>query len=232
MKPNASEGSNPPGVSGRPILVWDLPTRLFHWLLVTLVIAAFVTGKIGGFWMPYHMWNGTVILGLLVFRLAWGFVGGRYARFSAFVLGPGAVFHYVRTMLHRDAPKHLGHNPLGGWSVLAMLATLLVQAATGLFANDDIFVEGPLYLWVSKATSDWLTHLHILNQEVILLLVGVHVMAVLFYLIVKHENLIRPMFTGQKHWHGKGQSSANHLGMAALIAGLLASVVYVGYLFR
>jgi cytochrome b len=116
--------------------------------------------------------------------------------------------------------------------VLAILATLLVQAATGLFANDDIFVEGPLYRWVSKASSDWLTHIHKLNQEVILLLAAVHVMAVLFYLIFKHENLIRPMFTGQKHWHGEGQSSANRLGLAALIAGLLASVIYLGYLLR
>lgn len=177
--------------------------------------------------MQYHMWSGYAIFGLLLFRVAWGFVGGRHARFSAFVCGPGAVLRYAKTMLNRDAPRHLGHNPLGGWSVLAMLVGLLVQAVTGLFANDDIFIEGPLYPWVSKATSDWLTHIHRLNQEVILLLVAVHVTAVFFYLIIKHDNLIRPMFTGRKRWHTESQSSTNPLGMAALIAGLLAVGVFL-----
>ena len=213
--------------AGRPILVWDLPTRLFHWLLVTLVIASFITGRIGGLWIQYHVWSGYAILVLLVFRLIWGFVGGRHVRFSAFVHGPATVLRYARTMLRRDAPDHLGHNPLGGWSVLAMLITLFVQAATGLFANDDIFTEGPLYPWVSKATSDWLTHIHKLNQDVILLLVAVHVMAVLFYLMVKHQNLIRPMLTGRKRWHEEAQPSTNHLVKAAIIVSLLAVGVYL-----
>lgn len=227
MNPDTNEGSKPPVASDRPILVWDLPTRLFHWLLVALVIASFVTGKIGGLWMQYHVWSGCAILGLLLFRLAWGFVGGRHARFSAFVRGPGAVLRYAQTMLRRDAPKHLGHNPLGGWSVLAMLIALLIQAVTGLFANDDIFTEGPLYPWVSKATSDWLTRIHRLNQEAVLLIVAVHMMAVFFYLIIKHENLMQPMFTGRKHWHAEGQSSSNQLGLAALIASLLAVGIFL-----
>ena len=226
MNPTAGNISKPSVESGRPILVWDLPTRLFHWLLVTLVIASFATGKIGVTWMQYHKLSGYAILGLLAFRLAWGFVGGRHARFSAFVSGPGAVLRYARTLLRRDAPRHLGHNPLGGWSVLAMLTALLVQAATGLFANDDIFTEGPLYPWVSKATSDWLTHIHKLNQGAILALVCVHVMAVLFYLITKHENLIRPMFSGYKYWPGEAQPSTNALWMASLIASLAAFGVY------
>jgi cytochrome b len=108
-----------------------------------------------------------------------------------------------------------------------MLLALCVQAVTGLFANDDIFTEGPLYPWVSKATSDWLTQIHKLNQGIILLLVGVHVMAVLFYLIIKHENLIQPMFTGRKHWRGQGRASDNHLGRAALTAGLVAAGIYL-----
>jgi cytochrome b len=212
---------------GRPILVWDAPTRLFHWLLVTLVAVSFVTGKAGGTWMQYHMWSGFTILGLLLFRLAWGFAGGRHARFTDFVRGPGAVLGYARTLLHRDTAKYLGHNPLGGWSVLAMLIALSVQAVTGLFANDDIFTEGPLYPWVGKSTSDWLTHIHRLNQEGILVLAGLHVAAVLFYLIIKHQNLIRPMLTGRKHWLGEDPPSAVHPGRAALIAGLSALAVYL-----
>ncbi len=227
MNPDTNEGSTPPVASGRPILVWDLPTRLFHWLLVALVITSFVTGNIGGLWMQYHVWSGCAILGLLLFRLAWGFVGGRHARFSAFVRGPGAALRYAQTMLRRDAPKHLGHNPLGGWSVLAMLIALLIQAVTGLFANDDIFIEGPLYSWVNKAASDWLTRIHRLNQEAVLLIVAVHVMAVLYYLIIKHENLIQPMFTGRKQWRAEEQSSSNQLGLAALIASLLAVGIFL-----
>lgn len=177
--------------------------------------------------MKYHMWSGYTILGLLAFRITWGFIGGQNARFSTFVRGPGTVLRYAQTLLHRDAPKYMGHNPLGGWSVLGMLTTLTVQAATGLFANDDIFIKGPLYHWINKATSDGLTRIHRLNQEFIILLVIVHVIAVFFYLIIKHENLIRPMFTGCKNWHGEGHASANPLGTATLIAGLVAVGVYL-----
>jgi cytochrome b len=227
MASSGSEESRPSGESGRSIQVWDLPTRVFHWLLVTLVTVSFVSAKIGGAWMQYHVWSGSAVLGLLMFRLAWGFAGGRHARFSTFVRGPGAVLRYTQNLLRTEAPSHLGHNPLGGWSVLAMLLALFVQAVTGLFANDDIFTEGPLYPWVGKATSDWLTHIHLLNQGVILLLVGVHVLAVLFYLIMKHENLIQPMFTGRKYWRGQGQASDNHPGRAAFIAGLIVAGIYL-----
>ena len=211
----------------RHILVWDLPIRLFHWLLVILVIVSFVTGKIGGLWMQYHMLSGYVTLGLLVFRLVWGFVGGRYVRFSSFICGPSQVLKYIQAMLKKDIPKYLGHNPLGGWSVLAMLITLSVQTVTGLFANDDIFTEGPFYHLVSKGTSDLLMRIHRVNQEVIILVIGVHVMAVLFYLIIKKENLIKPMFTGRKDWYNEGQSSTNRRKMAVLIASLIAAAIYL-----
>jgi cytochrome b len=223
------EDKLPPTVSPTPdrsILVWDLPTRLFHWLLLILVIVSFVTGYTGGLWMQYHVWSGCSILGLLIFRLVWGLIGGRYARFSSFVRGPGTALRYASGLLHRVAQQYLGHNPLGGWSVLAMLTALLIQAITGLFANDDIFTTGPLYSWVSKATSDWLTHIHRLNQEVILLLVGLHVAAVLFYLFIKGENLIIPMLTGRKRAHEEDAASTNRWGLAALIAGVLAFGIY------
>jgi cytochrome b len=227
MNPTENNASKTPPEPTRTLLVWDLPTRLFHWLLVMLVLISFVTGEHGGLWMRYHKLSGYCILGLIVFRLAWGFVGGQYARFSAFVRGPGAVLHYARNLLHDDAPGYIGHNPMGGWSVVAMISCLLVQAATGLFANDDIMTEGPLYPWVSKATSDWLTRIHLFNQGLILALVAVHVMAILFYLFIKRENLIRPMFTGHKSWPGDGQASTNRLARALLIAGLGALGVYL-----
>lgn len=212
----------------RSILVWDLPTRLFHWLLVVLVVISFVTGKIGGNAMQYHEWSGFTILALLLFRLAWGFIGGRESRFATFIRSPSAVVRYATTLVRNDSTHFLGHNPLGGWSIIAMLFALLVQAATGLFANDDIITEGPLSDWVSKATSDWLTRVHKLNQEVIIALVSIHVLAVLFYFFFKRENLVKPMITGVKEWSGIGpQPATGRSWIAVVIAGLAALTVYL-----
>ena len=209
------------------IRVWDIPTRLFHWLLVALVVFSFFTGKIGGTAMQYHVWSGFAILVLVVFRLAWGFVGGRQSRFATFVKGPAAVIRYASSLLSRDSMRHIGHNPLGGWSIIAMLTSLLIQAGTGLFANDDILTEGPLYGLVSKKTSDWLTGVHHLNQKVLLVLVAIHIGAVLFYLIAKRENLIKPMITGIKEWHQHQDSSWGTPTLALIIAAVVAVAAYV-----
>jgi cytochrome b len=210
------------------VLVWDLPTRLFHWLLVVLVIFSFVTGKIGGNAMRYHEWSGLAILALLLFRLAWGVVGSRESRFVTFVRSPVAVFRYATNLVRRDSAPFRGHNPLGGWSIIAMLLALLVQAVTGLFANDDIITEGPLFDWVSKATSDGLTRIHKLNQEVIIVLVSIHILAVLFYLLYKRENLVMPMITGVKEWNGTGlQPATGRNWIATVIAALAALAVYL-----
>jgi cytochrome b len=209
-------------------LVWDLPTRLFHWLLVALVVSSFATGKIGGNAMPYHERCGEAILALLMFRVVWGFIGSSPSRFRTFLAGPATVFRYVLTLFRREADHHLSHNPLGGWSVVAMLLVLLIQAGTGLFANDDIATQGPLYKWVSKAASDRLTAIHHLNHNVIVILVAVHVAAVLFHLIYKRENLITPMITGIKQWQGNftGDDSQQPFWLAALVAAAAAGAVY------
>jgi cytochrome b len=211
------------------VRVWDLPTRLFHWLLVALVAGSFATGKVGGNAMIYHEWCGEAILALLIFRVVWGFIGSAPSRFGTFLAGPSTVFRYALTLLRRDEDHHLSHNPLGGWSVMAMLLVLLIQAGTGLFANDDIFIEGPLYKWVSKATSDRLTSIHHFNHDVIIVLVAVHVAAVLFHLVYKKENLIIPMITGRKTWEGfpKAEITPAPLWRAALAAAGAASVVYL-----
>ena len=209
------------------ILVWDFPTRLFHWLLVAFVAISFVTGKISTGIMTYHEESGPVIFALILFRIVWGFFGGHYSRFVSFVHGPAEVVRYGLTLFNKDAPKYLGHNPLGGWSILAMLGALLIQVATGLFANDDIVTEGPLYHWVSKSTSDWLTMLHKINQNLIIILVAVHLLAVLFYLIIKRENLIKPMITGFKIWSGNATCSGGNRWAALLFAGSAALLVYL-----
>ncbi|MHC4239103.1 MAG: cytochrome b/b6 domain-containing protein [Planctomycetota bacterium] len=178
--------------------------------------------------MQYHVWSGFTILTLLLFRLVWGFAGSRESRFMTFLRGPFAVIRYATTLLRSDSTPYLGHNPLGGWSIIAMLLALLAQAGTGLFANDDIVTEGPLFDWVSKAASDWLTRIHKLNQEVIIALVSIHVLAVLFYLIFKRENLVKPMFTGVKQWREvEPKPATGRTWMAAVIAGLAALIIYL-----
>ena len=147
----------------RTVMVWDLPTRLFHWLLVGLMAVSFVTVEIGGNAMRLHAWSGFTILGLVLFRVAWGFAGSTPSRFKTFLVGPRRVKAYVQTLFRPDGPHHLTHNPLGGWSVAAMLAAVLVQAATGLFASDDIMTQGPLNRLVSSQTGRLLTDLHELN---------------------------------------------------------------------
>jgi cytochrome b len=218
---------SPQGVG--PVLVWDLPTRLFHWLLVVLVASSFATGKAGGNWMLYHEQCGEAILALLIFRVLWGFIGSTPSRFRTYLAGPATVFRYARTLLRRDSGRHLSHNPLGGWSVMAMLLALTLQAGTGLFANDDIATEGPLYKWVSKATSDRLTSLHHFNHDVIIVLIAVHVAAVLFHLIYKQENLITPMITGMKSWKGPPHMEMTQAPFwrAALAAGMSGLAVYI-----
>jgi cytochrome b len=211
------------------VRVWDLPTRLFHWLLVASVAASFATGKLGGNWMPYHERCGGVILALLIFRLVWGFVGSAASRFHTFLAGPSTVRRYALTLFRPEPDHHLSHNPLGGWSVAAMLLVLLIQAGSGLFANDDIATEGPLYKWVSKAASDRLTSLHHLNHDVIIVLVVLHVAAVLFHLIYKKENLITSMITGVKRSQGsaRGDEAQRPGWLAALVAALAAGSVYL-----
>jgi cytochrome b len=206
---------------------WDLPLRIFHWLLVLLVFSQLVTVSLGGNAMQFHAFGGYAILALVLFRILWGFLGGTHARFSDFVRGPGPVIRYAKSILRDPHPSHRGHNPLGGWSVLAMLGSLLVQGATGLFANDDVMMEGPLAKHVSNRASEIATAIHDVNAAVLLSLVAVHIAAVLFYLLAKKENLIAPMITGRNQ-SARSDDSARYgkLWLAALLLGCSAATVY------
>lgn len=193
MSASSTEAPSP-RIDRRKTRIWDLPTRLFHWTLAGLLVLSFVTAKVGGNAMQWHFLSGYAVLTLLVFRLLWGFAGDRYARFSHFDAGLRAA----RAYLQGRAQLYPGHNPLGAWSVVAMLASLGVQAITGLFANDAIFTEGPLAKLVSAATSDRLTSIHHANEKVLIALVTLHIGAVSYYLLRRRDNLIVPMFTGDK----------------------------------
>ncbi len=173
--------------------VWDLPTRLFHWTLAILVVVCFLTGWNGGNWMVWHGRAGSAIVGLIAFRLVWGVIGSTYARFATFVRGPQAIVAYLKGQW-----CGAGHNPLGALSVLGLLGLMLFQSITGLFGNDDISFNGPLYALVSKESSDWLVGWHRQTKWLLLALIVLHLGAIGFYRLVKKDDLVKPMLTGRK----------------------------------
>ncbi len=175
------------------IRIWDVPTRLFHWLLVLAVGGLWYTGDQQ--MMDIHFLLGFTVLGLLLFRFAWGLVGGRYSRFGALQLAPKTSIAYVKNGLHSN---YQGHNPLGSWGVVVLLLCLSTQVVTGLFANDGIFYEGPLAYLVSGRTSGLLTDIHGWNFNILLGLIGCHIVAVLFHGLVRKEGLVHTMMTGYR----------------------------------
>jgi cytochrome b len=206
-----------PGVTR--IRLWDLPVRVFHWSLVAAVLVAFVTAKLGGDWMDWHGRAGLAIVGLVTFRLVWGIVGSTHARFLSFAPTPARLRAYLTGRWHG-----VGHNPLGALSVLGLLALLAVQAGTGLFSNDDIAFDGPLSGLVEKARSDSLTGLHHQLSNVLLVLLGLHILAIAFYLLVKKHDLIKPMLTGWKHAQGRHVAQPETRG-GSLLGFAIALVV-------
>jgi cytochrome b len=175
------------------IPVWDPALRLFHWALVACVVGAVVSVKIGGNAMRWHEAFGLAVLGLIVWRLQWGFVGPQTARFSAFVRGPREILTYLRGQWHG-----LGHNPLGALSVLALLGLFGLQAVLGLFTYDEIAFRGPLAPLVDSAWQLRLTGWHRALEPLLWLIVLLHVGAIVFYAVVKKEDLVRPMITGYR----------------------------------
>jgi cytochrome b len=203
------------------VTVWDLPTRLFHWILVALIVLQFASGEFGLLSMDWHFRLGYATLALIVFRLLWGVFGSATSRFSQFVRGPVAVSRYVVALLRGRAEGAVGHNPLGGWSVLLMLASLLVQSISGLFSSDDLTETGPLADRVSDATVEWMTHVHHLNRWLLALLIVLHVGAVLVHWVVRRDNLVAAMI------HGRARTAAENDAprMAPLHRALLLLVI-------
>ena len=198
--------SDRPAISTAPAAsthrrVWDWPVRLFHWGLVVSILGAFATNKLGVKYFGYHAFFGYAVIGLVVFRLVWGFVGPRHARFANFVKGPKAVLHYVYAVGRGWKTRHAGHNPAGALMVLLLLALLGAQASFGLFANDEIFNAGPLAGLISKGLSLNLTSLHRKLFYVIAAAALLHVGAVVAHWRLKGENLIAAMITGKKPAH-------------------------------
>ena len=205
------------------VKVWDLPLRLFHWLLVIAIVGAWASAELsedlGDNVIEIHGKIGLFILGLVTFRIVWGFVGSTHARFLNFFPTPARIKAYLSGDVHP-----LGHNPIGALSVLALLALLVAQAVTGLFANDDISFHGPLAALISSGVSDRITKLHHLGFDALFILIGLHIAAIFFYLHIKKTNLLRPMITGYTD-NAAGDSARGGGVIAFVVAVLIAAGV-------
>ncbi|MDE2597431.1 MAG: cytochrome b/b6 domain-containing protein [Sphingomonadales bacterium] len=217
--------------NGNTVAVWDLPTRLFHWLLAGLFAFSWFSAENG--LMDWHRISGETLVGLLAFRLVWGFVGGSTARFASFVASPGKALAYLRG----GGTAAAGHNPLGAWSVIALLLLIAVQVGTGLFSVDtDGLESGPLSYLVSFEAGRKAAGVHHLAFNLTLLLVILHVAAILFYRVVKRRNLVTPMITGRDGELPPGTpgliaAPISRFAIVAALAAILAWYVAKGLTF-
>ncbi len=206
-------------MNSKRIHLWDLPTRLFHWLLAVAVAAALISAEIGGNLMDWHGRIGLLIVGLLAFRLVWGVLGSTYARFAHFFPSLTRIRSYLSGEWRGE-----GHNPLGALSVVALRGILLFQVISGVFANDDIAFTGPLFDLVGKDWSDTLSGWHHEIGELVLPLIGLHIAAILFYVHIKKQNLVKPMITGWKEGEGESAKGGGWLAFVVALAIALAAV--------
>lgn len=215
-----------PDETPRPVRIWDLPTRVFHWTLLFAVLALIVSGKVGGNALAWHMRLGLLVLALLGFRLVWGFIGGHWSRFASFVRGPSTVMRYLRGEAGAGEHLEVGHNPLGAFSVLAMLAVLALQVATGLVVDDEIATTGPLNRFVSAGTASAATAWHKgPGQVLVFALVALHVAAVLYYRFAKGRDLVSAMLKGDKALPGDVPAAED--GAGARLRALVVAALWV-----
>lgn len=197
MTPSAKsidrEGAEVPGAADSRVAVWDLPVRLFHWTLATLIGFSWWSAENDR--IQWHVWSGLAVLTLVVFRLLWGIFGSSTARFANFVRGPRAVSDYLR---HQEEWKPVGHTPLGALSVIALLGVTLAQAAVGLVLSDeDGLVSGPLNALVSFDVAEAAHEVHELLFNILLALIALHVAAIVFYRLVRGKKLAGAMISGR-----------------------------------
>lgn len=214
------------------ILVWDLPTRLFHWLLVLSFVAAWLTSD-SDRWLDVHVFVGYLLAGLIVFRLVWGFAGSRYAKFKAFAFKPGEVFAYLHDVLRRDARRYIGHNPAGSWAIYLLLALGLLVAASGLMVLGGEEQHGPLAGFVGFATGELFKELHEIMAWLMLGVAGLHLAGVALESRLHRENLPRAMITGCKRGRASdGIPSGHKIAGAVLLAVVIgcAAWYFKGYI--
>jgi len=208
------------------IRLWDLPTRLFHWLFAAAVIGAIVTDLLDN--ITWHSYCGYTALVLVVFRIIWGFVGPHHARFSSFVPSVSSL----KAFLKDQTVSPLGHNPLGALSVIAMLLIVLVQASSGLFTDDEISFQGPLSKFISEDMVKLMNQIHETNHVLVYGIVALHLIAIFYYQRIKKNNLIGPMVYGDKEIDPKNQPVDQTLASTddvkiRVLAGVLLVVLIV-----
>lgn len=207
--------------------VWDAPLRLFHWLLVLCLAGSWATHELGTAWMDWHVRLGYLALGLMIFRVIWGFVGPRHARFASFLTGPGPALTYGKGLLAGKPPASPGHSPLAGWAVMAMLTLVTLQAVSGLFKADDFLIEGPWHHAAPGWLKDFMARLHHTNFDVLLGMIALHLGAIAFYRWRLKSDLVGPMVTGRRLAPAAAGIDSNRWITALIVAALAASAVWL-----
>jgi cytochrome b len=214
-------------------LIWDIPTRLFHWAIVITLCYSWYSMEIEND-LDHHFLSGYIALGLILFRIIWGIVGSRYARYGSFIYRPSEIIAYAKTLFSREGGKYAGHNPMGGLSVLALLLVILVQTGTGMFADDEDYYFAPLNEYVSSSTASTITEIHEINSKIILGLAVLHIVAIFFYRLYKKEKLFLAMLTGKKPDEQDSYEPipGSRLPAAIILAIIVSAAVYgvVNYL--
>ncbi len=206
-------------------LIWDWPLRAFHWLLTLCFLGSWITAEAGLEWAQTHQFLGYVTLGLIFFRIIWGFVGPRYSRFTQFIRGFGEAWSSLSELPMRSNYTYTGHSPIGGWASLLLIGLVGIQATSGLFISDDIFNAGPYNSIVSRDWAARLGWLHHTNFDVLLVAIGAHLTAIFWYRLGKNQNLVMPMITGLKAAHSEAGISSSKIGLALVIALSVALLV-------
>ncbi len=215
----------------RPLVkVWDLPTRLFHWTLVTLFLFLVISGELGGQLMRWHILSGCLLSGLIIFRVIWGILGSYHARFINFVRSPNVALMYLLALFKGNAGVYMGHNPAGAIMVLLLLIALCLQALTGLVTTDDVLWSGPLYSWVNEAIAEWGAAIHHALEVILKLLVIVHILSVLVHEFYFKDPIVGAMIHGYKVVPQDHKVEANRHNRA-LILGLVVSGAWVMWLW-
>ena len=212
------------------VRIWDLPTRVFHVLLITCIAGLVITGEFAEDAMSLHFWFGYAVLSLVLFRIVWGFVGGHWSRFVHFIPSVSSLKDYFDVLTTQPSKPHIGHNPFGALSVVAMLLLLLVQVFTGFMSDDEISTTGP---WVALVPSAWVslaTQYHgDIGKVLILVLITIHIAAVLYYKRIKHDDLITPMVNGNKTLPSDTPPSRDSATSRLFALGVLIACAYVVY---
>ncbi|WP_299080373.1 cytochrome b/b6 domain-containing protein [uncultured Paraglaciecola sp.] len=207
-------------------LVWDVPVRLFHWLLVLCIFGQWFTAEVLEDAMDIHFYIGYFTLGLIIFRLIWGFVGTKYARFSSFIAGPKTMLGYVRNLISKQHTFTIGHNSVGGLILPAIILLVGLQAISGLFTSDDVIYSGPYYDSASTEIQQYMQWLHHNIFDLLLMIIGLHLLAIFWYLVGLKHNLIGPMIHGKKVVSENDSIGHSQILKAILLICIVAIFVY------